>query len=236
MNARVLGDLVARDRRSDDDALCVVPEGRTYTYRKLCTTAYKAGNFLRYLGVDRGDRIEIAPDPLPEPVTTFFGAALLGAATRFRAVGDGDARAVIVSRDREPEFDLPPGSKLAVYGGAPDRPEVAHWENAVWSENPAFPPTEVAPDDDALVGAGGTYTHGELLGAGRRVAEAFGVRERMTVAVRGPLSEPGVVAAGLVAPLFGGGTIVFPGDDTVCDVGVGEDVPDGLAVDPDDVL
>ena len=236
MNARVLGDLVARERRSDDPALRAVSANRSYTYREFCTTAYKAGNFLRYLGVGRGHLIEVEPDLGPEPVLTFAGATLLGAATRFEPVCDGGARASIVPADREGEFDPPPGCKLAVYGGPPERPDVAHWEKEVWSENPAFPPTEVDPDADALVGPEGAYTHADLLDAGRRVAGAYGIREETTVAVRDSLSDPGVVAAGIVAPLLAGGTIVFPDDSTAFDVGVGADAPDELRVDPQDVL
>lgn len=64
----VIGDLMARDRRSDRLALRVDGPGRTYTYHDLITTSYKAGNVLRYLGVRKGARVAVDPAPLPEPL------------------------------------------------------------------------------------------------------------------------------------------------------------------------
>ncbi|MFB6129268.1 MAG: acetyl-CoA synthetase [Salinigranum sp.] len=236
MDARVLGDVLARERRSDRSALRVASEARTYSYDRLLTTAYRAGNFLRYLGVGRGHLVEVAPDPRTEPVLSFLGAALLGAPVRFAPVGDGEARAVVVHRDRETSFDLPPGSKLAVYGGPPEGPAVAHWERVVSSENPAFPPTDVSPTDEALRSGGDRYSHADLLAAASRVVEAYGPSEGSTVAVRASLRDPGVVAAGVLAPLLVGGEIVFPDEETVCDLGVGADVPEPHRVVPGDVF
>jgi hypothetical protein len=233
----VLGDLVARERRSGRPALRTA-EGRRYSYHDFCTTSYKAGNFLRYLGVRAGDVVAVEPDPLPEPVLTFFGAVQLGAATRFdpsvsrRVETGGDPpRATVVPVDREAEFSLPPGHKLAVYGGSPESPQVAHWEQEVWSENPAFPPTEVDAASAALV-ADAELSHETLLTVARRVVAETGLGEHDEVAVRGPLSDPGVVAGGLLAPILAGATVVFPADDEVCDVAVGEG-PEGIVVDPD---
>ncbi len=239
----VLGDLVARARRSPDPAFRDDVHDRSYTYHDFCTTAWKTGNFLRYLGVARGDRVEIAPEPLAEPLLTFFGAAQLGAVARF-APGSGDARAVVVPRAAESTFDPPPGTKLAVYGGPPSRPDVAHWEGIVWSENPAFPPTDVDPDSPALTATASEddeapdaerddqFTHAELLDVARRVVDRFGVDDETTVAVRASLARPGTVAGGVLAPLLAGGTVVVPDDGTSCDVCVGTDGPEPVLVDP----
>lgn len=238
----LLGDLVARERRSPDPALSVPGSGRSYTYRDFCTTAYKAGNVLRYLGVDRGDRVAVHPDPLPDPVFALLGAAQLGAGVAFDAgperVADGEFRAAVVPRDREGEFEAPPGCNLAVYGGAPDDPSVTHWEAELWSENPAFPPTDVSPDDAALAADGRTYSHAAVLSAARGVVTAAGVDDETTVAVRASLTHPGAVAAGVVAPLLAGGTVLFPDDGTTGDVAVaaeGADAPEPVAVAPDAV-
>jgi hypothetical protein len=226
-----LGDLVARDRRSDRPALRA-GGSRRYSYHDFCTTSYKAGNFLRYLGVDAGDAVAVEPDPLPEPVLTFFGAALLGAATRFDPDRpDGDPRATVVPVEREAAFDPAPGRKLAVYGGAPESPDVDHWEQEVWSENPAFPPTAVDADSAALLAGDRAVSHRTLLDAARHVVAETGLCEGTTVAVRGSLADPGVVAAGVVAPLLAGGVVVFPDPEAVCDVAVG-DGPEPLTVDP----
>lgn len=234
----VLGDIVARERRTDRPALRTAG-GRRYSYHDFCTTSYKAGNFLRYLGVRAGDTVAVEPDPLPEPVLTFFGAVQLGAATRFdprvsrRPDGAGTPpRATVVPVDRESEFSLPPGHKLAVYGGSPESPQVAHWEQEVWSENPAFPPTEVDPASPALVDDEGAASHETLLSVARRVVAETGLGDADEVAVRGSLSDAGVVTAGVIAPLLAGATVVFPADDEVCDVAVG-DGPEEMVVDPD---
>ncbi|WP_129115745.1 AMP-binding protein [Halegenticoccus tardaugens] len=234
-----LCDLVARDRRSERPALRIPGVSRAYSYHDVCTTAWKAGNALRYLGVGRGRRVELDDDPFVAPVVTFFGALLLGAETSF-VPGEGEARAVVVRRSREAEFDdLPPGRKLVVYGGPPSSPTVAHWERDVWSENPSFPPVAVAPTDPALVTDGRAYAHADLLAAARRVVDRFGLDADGDVAVRAPLRRPGTVAAGLVAPLLAGGTIVFPdpdaGGERVCDLGVGTDCPDAAEIAPDAV-
>ncbi|WP_101297341.1 acyl-CoA synthetase family protein [Halegenticoccus soli] len=232
-----LCDLVARDRRSERPALRIA--GSTpYSYRDFCTTAWKASHALRYLGVGRGRRVELDDDPSPAPILTFLGAVLLGAEAGF-VPGEGDARAVVVPRSREGEFDLPPGRKLVVYGGRPSSPNATHWERDVWSENPTFPPVGVEPGDPALVTGGSAYTHADLLSAARSVADRFDLDADGEVAVRSPLRRPGTVAAGLVAPLLAGGTIVSPGADseeaTVCDLGVGSDCPDDAEIAPDEV-
>jgi hypothetical protein len=234
-NPEVLGDVVARHRRGPSLALRADGSGRTYSYHDFVTTTYKAGNVLRYLGVREGDVVVVEPDPLPEPVLTFYGAAQLGAVVRFDAsVGDaGDARAVVVPVGRERAFDLPPGTNLAVYGGPPEDPSTTHWEKEVWSENPAVHPADVTPATP-LLAADRTYTHAEVLDAAARVVETADVAPGDDVVVRGSLSSPGVVAAGLVAPLLSGAAVVFPDEDTVGDVGVGEG-PEPRLVDPADV-
>ncbi len=238
----LLGDLVARERRSPAPALSVPGTGRSYTYRDFCTTAYKAGNVLRYLGVDRGDRVAVRPDPLPEPVFALLGAAQLGAAVAFDAgpkrVRDGEFRAAVVPHDREAAYDAPPGCNLAVYGGPPADPSTTHWEAELWSENPAFPPMRVAPDDAALAADGRELSHAAVLSAAAGVVGGVGADEGTTVAVRASLEHPGAVAAGVVAPLLAGGEILFPDAEATGDAAVapeGADAPEPVVVSPDAV-
>ncbi|ELZ70418.1 acetyl-CoA synthetase [Haloferax sp. Atlit-10N] len=231
----VIGDLMARDRRSDRLALRVDGPGRTYTYHDLITTSYKAGNVLRYLGVRKGARVAVDPVSLPEPLLTFLGAAQLGAVTAFDPAVE--ARATVVAVDRETEFaDLPPGQKLAVFGGPPSSPATTHWEQEVWSENPAVHPEVVAPDDPALVADDREFTHGDLLDAAREVVADFDLGVDDTVAVRSSLSHPGTVVAGVLAPLLAGGTIRIPAGDEAVEaaLAVGDGVPESVALAPDD--
>jgi hypothetical protein len=216
----VLGDLVARDRRSDRPAVRV--DGReSYTYHDLCTTAWKAGNVLRHYGVAGGRTVAVAALARPAPLLTFLGAASLGAVTRFgpspdpadASEAETRARAVLVPASDESAYDLPAGSKLFVYGDRPADPSTVHWETDVWSENPAIPPYEVAPDDPTLaVYDGTTYSHHDLLDAAGEVVDEYGLDASSRLWLRGPLERPGVVAAGVVAPLLAGGTVAVGHD------------------------
>lgn len=231
----VVGDLVARDRRTSAPALRDDASGRSYSYYDFVTTSYKAGNVLRYLGVRAGEAVAVAADPLPEPVLTFYGAAQLGAVTAFDPdPAASPPRVTVVGVDRESAFDLPPGHKLAVYGGAPDRPETTHWEKEVWSENPAVHPAEVSPSDAVLRAGDRTYTHEELLAAAVAVVDDHAIGVGDEVVVRDSLAVPGVVAAGLLAPILAGAVVVFPDDGTVGDVSVGAG-PEAVTVSAVDV-
>ncbi|QZX99325.1 AMP-binding protein [Halobaculum rubrum] len=233
----LVGDLVARDRRSERPALHAAELDRTYSYFDLCNTAYKAGNVLSHIGVREGDRVVIDADPHPQAVFTFLGAALLGAVTEFASDIDpeSDARAVVVPAQREHEFDLPGGSKLVAFGGDPERPDTTHWEEEVWSENPAFPPTFHDTEDLVLRDADTdrTYSHADLLDAARETADELALDAESRVAVRAPLSDPRTVAAGVVAPLAAGGAVALPDGDASLDATTAV-VADGRAA-PEDL-
>lgn len=213
-----LGDLVARGRRADHPALVVPDAGRSLTYREFCTTAWKAGNFLRHLGVAADHGVVVAADPVPEPLLTFMGAAQLGATTRFLptdAVSEpaalGDARAVVVDHEREHDVDVPDGTTLSVYGGEPTSPTTTHWEGQVWSENPSFPPTDVGPETVALAVDGDEYTHADLLDAATDVVTDLDVGSDGEVVVGASLREPGAVV-GVVAALRVGASATLTGE------------------------
>lgn len=210
-DAEILGDAVARERRTSGAALRALASGRTYSYRDFITTSYQAGNVLRHLGVRPGDEVGIAAEYAPEPVLTFYGAAQLGAVTRFGAGVEGEPpRVVVAPATHESEFDLPPGHHLAVYGDSPTDPSVTHWETEVWSENPAVHPVAVDGDDPLLVADGRTYAHSEVLAAAADVIADADIDPGTEVLLRGPLTDPAVVVAGLVAPILAGATIVLP--------------------------
>lgn len=211
----IVADLVPRDRRTQGLALRADESGRTYSYYDFITTSYKAGNVLRYLGVSEGDEVLVVPDAVPEPILTFFGAAQLGAVTRFADdVGEALPRAVVAPAAREDDFDLPPGHKLAVYGDPPSSPETTHWETEVWSENPAIHPATVTGTDALLAAGDRPVTHADALAAASAVAADAELGAGAEVAVRGSLADPNVVVAGLLAPLVAGATIVLPDAST----------------------
>lgn len=250
--ARTVGDLVARERRAGAPALRSFAAGdeRTLRYRDCVTTAAKAGNVLRHLGVrgrgavdaapapdDRTDApapwlVAVAPDLRPEPLLAFLGAAAVGAVVRV----DPDAGAVrvcVVSADEQGAYGSPPGTTLVVYGGDPAASGTVHWESEVWSENPATPPVDVGPDDPAVV-ADRHHTHAELLAAARTVVDRLDLAPGDGVALRASLADPRAVAAGVLAPLLAGGVVVLPDGEPRAGVAVG-DGPEPTSLSPDDV-
>lgn len=229
----VLGDVIARDRRSDRPALSVPALGRRYDYRRFCTTAWKVGNFLSHLGVRRGVGVGVANDPIPETVLTLFGAASLGAVVRFdppREV-DSDLRALVVPVDAIDDYETAPSTKRVVYGDPPADPSIAYFERDVWSENPTEPPNRVESDDPLLEATGRRYTHGEALSAARSVVAEYEIDADSTVAVRGSLADPTVVVSGLVAPFVAGAELSL-GPESEGDLVVGgpDSAVDGLDI------
>ncbi|MFB6170571.1 MAG: hypothetical protein ABEJ06_05425 [Haloarculaceae archaeon] len=235
----VLDDFVARERRSDDAALLAAASGREYDYRRFCTSAWKVGNFLSQLGVRAGTTVAVAPELAPEPVLAFYGAATLGATVRFDPPADTDARAVVVPTAEMTDYDLPPGSTLVVYGSPPDSPAVSYFERDVWSQNPTQPPDRVTPEETLLATGTDAYTHRAVLAAARAAVESLSLSATDRVAVRAPLTAPGAVAAGLVAPILAGGEIVLPDGDGIWDAAVATDpdtAPEGRVLDPATLL
>lgn len=239
----VVGDLLARDRRSDRPALVVGDRERSY--HELITNAYRAGNVLRFHGVGDPHTVAVAPVPTYHPVLALYGAAQLGAATRFdpeagAEIGD---RFVLVPDSEQGAYDLTPGSTFAVFGGEPEEAETVGWEESVWSENPAFPPTAVGPETTLLATEEREVSHGAALSGAAEVAERYSLDADSRVVLRESLGDPGAVVAGLLAPLAVGGTAVLASHEEVepdavarGDVAVtAGDVPEGETVDPADV-
>jgi len=227
-----LTELLARDRRSPDPALVHDPTGRRYDYRRALTSAWKVALFLRNEGVRGGMAVAIAEDDAPEAVLSFLGAGLLGATV---SVGPGSVdgvKAVVAPTERLAEFDTGAGTRLVGYGAEPADPSVAYFERDVWSENPTLPPDRPAPDDPLLSADGTVYGHTDLLEAATAVADTHDLTPGTEVVVRARLARPGVLVAGVLAPLVAGAVSVVPDGETVGDIAVG-DGPEPVVVDPD---
>jgi hypothetical protein len=227
----VLGDCVARDRRSDRPALRHPGSGRAYDWRRFCTTAWKVGNYLRNEGVREGVVVGVAADRVPEPVLTLVGVSMLGATVRFdppERGAQGDLKALVVPAARVEDYDHPAGTRYVAYGDEPADPSHAYFEREVWSENPTAPPDIVRPETALLAVDGDTVTHGAVLDAARAVVDEWDLDADDTVAVRGPLTHPGVVAAGIAAPLLARGEILLPDGEATGDCAVlGSDADEG---------
>lgn len=232
-----VGDLLDPSRRSEDTALRTMGDSpRAYDYRRLRATAWKTGNFLRRLGVREGAMVTIAPDRAPEAILAFLGANLLGATVAFAPPGETDARVTVAPLGQVTGEDLPTGGQGVAYGGRPDDPRVRQFEEAVWSENPTFPETDVSPDAPALATGERTFSHGDLLDAARAVADDWKPSPGEAVAVRAPLTRPEAVSAGVVAPLLAGGTVLLPGEESVGEFAVADgDAPEGRVMQVGDV-
>lgn len=222
---RTLDDVVARERRTQAVAVRAVGEStRTYTYHRFCTTAWKTGNFMRHLGVRGGVTVGIAADPYPQPLLGLFGAALLGAQVRLDPPERTDARVMLARTRSIRRYELPPGGQRVGYGDDPDDPSVRYFEENVWSENPSFPPHERDPSTPILVTEDRDYTHEGLLEGARSVIEQLSLDASDAVAVRAPLADARTIAAGVIAPLLVGGTVLLGTDGATGDVRiVGED-------------
>lgn len=251
-----LGDLLVRGDRPDDDP-DVSPDDVTvrvhgepaveYSRADFVTTAWKTASFFRHRGVHEGATVAVVDDPAVPALLSFFGAVQLGAVVRFvPAPSEGapsatelDARLLIGPGEAVLEYGLPPGATRIAYTDHPEGvedPAVEAFGESVWSENPVAPPEEVASDAPALAAPatpGEVRTHEEVLATAARIAATTDLAGE--VAVRAPLSDPRTVAAGIVAPLLVGGTVVFPdaaaGDESVADVAVA----DGPAPEPETV-
>ena len=248
MTAATVDDLLTRELRDDRTAL-IDATGREFDHHWLCTTSWKAGNFLRHSGVREGVTVGIAgEDPLA--LLAFFGTTLLEGTTRFDPPTDltdaEEFRALVAPvRDLESDtYDLPRGAQRVGYGAKPDEPDIHHFDAGVWSENPAFPPLDIAPERALLTDGERTVTHGEALEAAGAVVDEYGLEEGDRVVVRAPLADPRTVAAGVLAPLLADGAIVLTGetDETAVERGAyavsessGHGVPEPTRIDLEDV-
>jgi hypothetical protein len=209
MDVAVLGDLLARDKRRSQPAVVVPAADREMSYHDFITTAYKSGNVLRYLGLSADARLAIDPTLQPEPLLAFLGAAQLGASTTFEPTAE--ARVRLVPVDEEAAY-ADHGGRLAVFGGSPEATTTTHWEQEVWSENPAFPPTQIDPESTAIVAGDQQYSHRRLLNMAEEVVDELALEEGSRVAIRTPLSRPETIGGGLVAALAAGATAIFVDD------------------------
>jgi len=230
-----VADLLSRERRSDAPA--ARDEGDTgraagaggdaapgadYSYHDLVTTAWKTANFFRARGVHQGATVAVVDDPAVPPVLALLGAAQLGAVTRFDPPRDVEADLLVGPGEAVLDYELPPGGTRVAYTAGPNVEDsgVEAFGRSVWSENPVAPPEAeaVPPGAPALWTPSGPLPGSDLLA--RAEAAAVDLDPGDAVVVRAPLSAVGTVAAGVLAPLLAGATVVFPGADTVGDVAV----------------
>ncbi|MEF8782735.1 MAG: hypothetical protein V5A39_07055 [Haloarculaceae archaeon] len=215
-----LADVVARGRTRDGAALDAPDRAAPYSYREFCTNAWKAGNLLRHYGVRRDGTLALvvgpkspAPDDEPgvlgsaaAPLLALFGGATVGAAVDVTPASPVDARALVAPDAWLDRYEAEPGCSRLAYGGPPEAADVAHLERELWSENPIEPPDEVSPGAVLRI-EGERYTHRALLDAASAVVDDHSLAAGDSVGLDAPLTHPGPIAAGVLAPLMVGATI-----------------------------
>ena len=232
----VIGDLVARERRTEDLAVRTDSRAGSYSYDTFCTNCWKTGNLLRHYGVRGGATVAVdSGDSVTQPpVLACFGAGLLGATVQFDPPETPESKALLVPGPRVDDYDPQPGTKQLVYGSVPEDPSFAHFEAEMWSENPTEPPDTVEPTAALLASDSETVTHQQALDAAGRVVSEYGVDDSEVVALRAPLYRPGTVVAGLLAPILASGTILLDVDSagTMAVAESDDTVEESVVIDP----
>ncbi|WP_440764878.1 hypothetical protein [Natronorubrum sp. DTA7] len=217
MTAETVDDLLTRDRRDDRTAL-VDATGREFDTHWLCTTSWKAGNFLRHAGVRKDVTVGIVGEE-PLPLLAFFGTTLLEGTTRFEPPMDltdeENFRALVapVVALEVGGYTLPRGAQRVGYGQQPDEPDIHHFDAGVWSENPAFPPLDIDPETTLLTDGERDVSHGDALEAASEIVESYGLEAGDRVVVRESLADPRAVIGGVLAPMLADGVIVLTGEE-----------------------
>lgn len=216
------------------DGVVLEAPPREYTRREFLNTVWKTGNFFRTLGVHEGSLVAITAHPTPESLLSFLGASLLDARVRFNPPASIDARVVVGPTGALDEFELPAGGQFVGYGDDPADPSWAYFEREVWSENPAFPDVD-HPPDAPLIETEQEQFHAEaVVGAAGTIAGDLSTDD--VVAVRSPLSTPGTIVAGVLAPLAADATILLPDETATGSVAVTDvEAPEPRTIDPERV-
>ncbi|RQG91637.1 hypothetical protein EA462_06730 [Natrarchaeobius halalkaliphilus] len=213
MDVATVDELFARDRRDERTAL-VDRTGREYDAHWLCTTAWKAGNFLRHAGVREGTTVGVVGDG-PLALVSFLGTTLLEGTTRFEPPSDLSSedgfRALVapVTVLESGTYDLPPGAQRLGYGEKPTEPAVQHFDAGLWSENPSFPPRSIDPSVAMVSDGDRLVSHETALEAARDVIDEYGLAAGDRVVVREPWPVLETVVAGVIAPLLADGVVVL---------------------------
>lgn len=219
-----LKDIVAAGRDRESTALNVVRRPAPYSYHKLSTNVWKAGNLLGHYGVHSVGELAVAVGPKrtdeddpagkrgdidsPEPLLAVLGGAIIGGVADLTPEEPVDAPALVSPAHWDIETE--PGCTRLAYGGPPTDPSVSHFERLVWSENPIEPPESVTPADGAVRFDGETWSHEEVLAVVGDLVDEYDIDEETHVVLAADVTTPGGFVAGLLAPLAVGAPIVVP--------------------------
>lgn len=234
-DVETLKDLLAAAQEHEGTVIEVADRSAPYSYREFATNCFKTGNLLGHYGVHPGSTVTVAVGPKEEPtepgndgtanasaggaamghpdsadpLLAILGGASVGATVDLTPATPVESRALVFPAWRT--YERAPQCSLLAYGGPPENPSVAHFEAELWSENPTAPPEPVAADDPALRADGETYTHETLLAVADDVVDSYGLDGTSRVVLSAGLTEPGVLVAGVLAPMVAGATVLLSG-------------------------
>lgn len=201
-----LKDLVAACRDADGTVIETPARTAPYTYDDVVPNVWKSGNLLGHYGVHPGASVTVLAGPkdadaddqrrradAADPVLALVGATLVGATVELDATEPVESRALVLPAGWTDRYDLTPQCTQIAYGGPPEKPDVVHFEQEMWSENPIEPPERVESADPALRDDDGTYSHGDLLSVATELVEKYDLDADSRVVLAAPLVEVGAV-------------------------------------------
>ncbi|MEF8812204.1 MAG: hypothetical protein V5A55_00045 [Halovenus sp.] len=218
-----LGDVVAAGRDREGKAIDAAGRTAPYAYGDFSTNVWKTGNLLRHYGIRPDARLAVVVGPKeggetervgypdsPEPLQAVLGGATLAATVDITPAQPVDTRTFVLPAGLLGRYETAPGCSVIAYGGPPEAANVAHFGTETWSENPIEPPDPVEPSDIFLQVDGEQFSHETVLDVATAVVEEYGLGADDRVGLAAPVTEPGALVAGVVAPLVAGATIYLP--------------------------
>ena len=171
-----------------------------------------------------------------DPLLAVIGATLIRARANLTPETPVDARALVRPAGDGWAGQYPTTARCSqlAYGEPSTQPSVVHFEAKLWSQNPTQPPEAVSPEMPALSANANTYRHGQLLTATEHVIEEWALDSSARIAfpadptnpdtLLADFREPGAVVAGVLVPLYCGGTVTIGStDEATLTVGDGTD-------------
>jgi len=252
VSPKTIAALVGAGREREGVAIDAADRSGPYSYREFCTNTWKAGNLLGHY-THPGGSVTVVPGPKEssnsggvagssgpaaaaegsidsaDPVLAALGGALLGTTVELTAetpVGT-DALVRPAGAAWGERYPAQAGCAVLAYGGPPGPSSVEHFEAALWSENPVEPPESVERATPAVRAGGETHSHGDLLDGAAAAVDRHDLDGESRVLLAGDLRDPGVLVAGVLAPLSVGATIVLGSDTAAGDADVLVDESEG---------
>ncbi len=220
-----LKDLVAACRSADGNVIETPERTAPYTYDDFVPNVWKSGNLLGHYGVHPGAAVTVLSGPkdagpgeqsrradAADSIFAAIGATLVGATVELEVTEPVESRALVLPAGWTERYELTPQCTQIAYGGPPDEPDVVHFEQEMWSENPIEPPERVASEDPALVDESGGYSHGELLSAASDLVAEYDLDADSTIGLDAGLVEVGAFLP-VLATLTAEATLELRQDD-----------------------